>query len=93
MIPTPQSTGSTLEVGDVNGSNSVFIKNTLVKNNEIIFGSHVQSIQIYSMSGQLVKTSNVKGSAKVNVADLPKGNYIVIGTVNDRKVTERIIKD
>lgn len=93
LFPTPQSTGSTLAVGDVNGSKSVFIKNTLVKHNEIIFGSEVQSIQIFSMSGQLVKTSNVKDSAIVNVAELPKGNYIVTGTVNDRKVTGKIIKD
>lgn len=91
-IPTPQATGQTLAVGDVNGSNSVFIKNTLVRNNEIIFGSDVQNVQIYSMSGQLVKTANVKAST-INVADLPKGNYIVTATVNNRKVAERIIKN
>lgn len=92
-LPTPQATGQTLAVGDVNASNSVFIKNTLVKNNEIIFGTDVQNVQIYSMSGQLVKSSNAKGIATVNIADLPKGNYIVTGNVNDKKVSERIIKD
>lgn len=92
-FPTPQATDTTLAVGDVNATNSVFIKNTLVKNNEIIFGSNVQSIQIYSMSGQLVKAANVKGSEKVNISDLPKGNYIVTGTVNDKKISERIIKN
>jgi len=92
-IPTPQATGQTLAVGDVNASNAVFIKNTLVKNNEIIFGSDVQNVQIYSMSGQLVKSYNAKDLAKINIADLPKGNYIVTGTVNDKKVSERIIKD
>ncbi|MCD9856019.1 lamin tail domain-containing protein [Epilithonimonas sp. JDS] len=92
-FPTPQSTGQTLAVGDVNGSNSVFIKNTLVKNNEIIFGNDVQNVQIYSMSGQLVKSNNAKDLTKINIADLPKGNYIVTGTVNDKKVSERIIKD
>lgn len=92
-IPSPQSTGQTLAVGDVGSTNSVFIKNTLVKNNEIIFGSDVQNIQIYSMSGQLVKTANVKGVSKVSIADLPKGNYIVTGTVNNKKVNERILKE
>jgi len=45
------------------------------------------------MSGQLVKTVNAKGVAKVTIADLPKGNYIVTGTINSKKVTERILKD
>ena len=92
-IPSPQATGGTLAVGDVSNSKSIFIKNTLVRNNEIIFGPYVQNVQIYSMSGQLVKTANIKGTSMVTIADLPKGNYIVTGTVNSKKVTERILKD
>lgn len=92
-LPSPQATDQTLAVGDVSNSKSVFIKNTLVKNNEIVFGPEVQSIQIYSMSGQLLKSSSIKGISKVSVADLPKGNYIVTGIVNNQKVTERILKD
>lgn len=92
-LPSPQSSGSTLSVGDLNNSKSVFIKNTMVRNNEIIFGSGVQDVKIYNMSGQLVKTINVNGNTKLNIADLPKGNYIVTGTVNSTKVTERILKD
>ncbi|WDF45560.1 lamin tail domain-containing protein [Chryseobacterium sp. KACC 21268] len=91
--PSPQATDGTLAVGDVGSSKSVFIKNTLVKNNEIIFGSDVKNIQIYTMSGQLVKTTNAAGTTKVNIADLQKGNYIVTGTVNSKKVSERILKD
>jgi hypothetical protein len=92
-IPTPQGSGQTLGVGDVNGSKSSFIRNTLVKNSEIYFSSDVQDVQFFSMSGQLVKTANVKAGSKVIVADLPKGNYIVTGTVNNKKVTERILKE
>lgn len=91
-LPSPQGTGSTLAVGDVNGSNSVFIKNTLIKNNEVIFGSDVTSVQIYSMSGQLIKTANVKGATKLSIAELPKGNYIITGIVNSSKVSQRIMK-
>lgn len=93
LFPTPQSTGSTLAVGDVNGSKSVFIKNTLVKNNEIIFGSDVQDVKIYTMTGQLLKNTTVKANAALNIANLPAGNYIVTGTVNDKKVSERILKN
>lgn len=92
-LPTPQATGTTLAVGDVNGSNSVFIKNTLVKNDEMIFGPDVQDVQIYSMSGQLVKKANIKGTDRLNIADLPKGNYIVTGTMHSKKVTARVLKD
>ncbi|GGG60697.1 lamin tail domain-containing protein [Epilithonimonas arachidiradicis] len=92
-VPTPQGSGQTLAVGDVNGSKSAFIRNTLVKNNEVYFSSDVQDVQFFTMSGQLVKKANVKAGAKVNVADLPKGNYIVTGTVNNNKVTERVLKE
>jgi len=92
-FPTPQATGTVLSVGDTGNSKSVFIKNTLVRNNEIIFGSDVQDVKLYSMSGQLVKTANVKGLTKLNIADLPKGSYIITGTVNNEKVRERILKD
>lgn len=92
-FPTPQATGATLSVGDTSNSKSVFVKNTLVKNNEIIFGSDVQDIKLYSMSGQLVKTANIKGLSKLNIADLPKGSYVITGTINNQKVRERILKD
>ncbi|KFC20333.1 lamin tail domain-containing protein [Chryseobacterium sp. FH1] len=92
-FPTPQSTGTILAVDDSNSNKSVFIKNTLVKNNEIIFGSDVQDLKLFNMSGQLVKTVSLKGSSKLNISDLPKGHYIVTGNVNNKKVTERILKE
>ena len=90
--PSPQGSGQTLGVGDVNNSKMAFIRNTLVKNNELLFGTDVKDVKVYSMSGQLVKTANVKGNSTLNIADLPKGNYIVTGTVNNKNVTERILK-
>lgn len=92
-LPTPQAgTGVVLAVNEGQNSPSQFIKNTLVKNNELMFGSDVKDVKIYSMSGQLVKTANVKGSSTLNIADLPKGNYIVTGIVNNKNVTERVLK-
>lgn len=92
-LPTPQGSGQTLAVGDVNGSKSTFVRNTLVKNNEIYFSADVQDVQIFSMSGQLVKKASVKTGSKLSIADLPKGNYMITGTVNNKKVTERILKE
>lgn len=92
-FPTPQATGGTLAVGDNGSSKSLFIKNTLVKNNEIVFGSDVQNVKIYSMLGQLVKTTSVKDASRLNISELPKGTYVVTGLVNNRKVSERILKD
>jgi len=92
-LPTPQAgTGVTLAVNEGQKSQYQFIKNTLVKNNELLFGSDVKDVKIYSMSGQLVKTANVKGNSTLNIADLPKGNYIITGTVNNKNVTERVLK-
>lgn len=91
-FPSPQPSG-TLAVGDVSATNSVFIKNTLVRNNEIIFDSEVRDLKIYTMAGQLVKSAGANAIAKMNVADLPKGNYIVTGMINDRKATQKILKD
>lgn len=92
-LPSPQASGSTLGVGDAGNAKPLFIKNTLVKNNEIMFGSDVQDVKIYTMAGQLVKSANVKGALKLNIADLPKGNYIITGFINNQKVNERILKD
>ncbi|MCU7615254.1 lamin tail domain-containing protein [Chryseobacterium sp. GMJ5] len=91
--PTPQATGTVLAVSDLNKSKSSFIKNTFVKNEEIIFGSDVKEVKVYNMFGQIVKSAAVKGNASLNVAELPKGNYIVTGMVNNQPVSQKILKD
>lgn len=62
------------------------IKNSLVRNTEIIFGTDVKDLKIYSISGQLIKTSSVKTNETLNVPDLKKGNYIITVTVNNQPV-------
>lgn len=70
-----------------------FIKNTLVKNDEIVFGSDVKDIKVYTLSGAIVKTGDVKNGSTLNVAELAKGNYIVTGIVNNQPVSQKILKD
>ncbi|MFY1046939.1 lamin tail domain-containing protein [Chryseobacterium sp. GP-SGM7] len=92
-LPTPQSSG-TLAVSDVsNSKRSEFIKNSLVKTDEIIFGTDVKDVKVYTLSGQLVKTASVKSNGTVNVAELAEGNYIVTGTVNNKSVSQKILKN
>lgn len=92
-LPSPQA--ATLAVNDIqnNASRSNFIKNSLVKNNEIVFGDDVKDVKVYTLTGQLVKTSSVNANGTLNVTELEKGNYIVTGTVNNKIVSQKILKD
>ena len=89
-LASPQA--GTLAVNENNASKASFIKNSVVKN-KIMFATDVQDVKIYSITGQLVKASSVKANETLDVAELQKGTYIVTGTVNNIKVTERILKD
>ncbi|SDM36228.1 T9SS type A sorting domain-containing protein [Chryseobacterium taihuense] len=82
-----------LAVSDFNKTKSSFVKNTFIKNDEISFGSEVKDVKVYTLSGQLVKTSSVKANETLNIAELAKGNYIVTGTVNNQPVSQKILKD
>lgn len=94
-LPTPQSTSGTLAVNDLTdlSKKSMFIKNSLVKNDEIIFAAEVKDIKVYTLSGQLVKTASVKNGVSLNVAELQEGNYIVTGFVDNQPVSQKILKD
>lgn len=89
-LASPQA--GTLAVNENNASKASFIKNSVVRN-KIMFAADVQDVKIYSITGQLVKASSVKANETLDVAELQKGTYIVTGTVNNIKVTERILKD
>jgi hypothetical protein len=91
-LASPQAGTVTLAVNENNSAKNSFIKNSVVRN-KIMFAADVQDIKIYSISGQLVKTSSVKANETLDVAELQRGTYIVTGTVNNTKVTERILKD
>ncbi|WP_126652276.1 lamin tail domain-containing protein [Chryseobacterium aureum] len=70
-----------------------FVKNSFVKNNEIVFGADVKDVKVFNMFGQIVKEASVKENGTVNVAELAKGNYIVTGTVNNQPVSQKVLKD
>lgn len=94
VTPTPQnSTSGTLAVSDLAKSQGNFIRNSFVKNNEITFGTEAKDVKVYTLSGQLVKTASVKENESLSVAELAKGNYIVTGMVNNKPVSQKILKD
>ncbi|WP_415328855.1 lamin tail domain-containing protein [Chryseobacterium sp. MMS23-Vi53] len=89
------STGGTLAIADVdfNYSKFNFIKNSFVKDNEIIFGGEINNVKVFNMFGQVVKESPTKSAYNLDVKELPKGNYIVTGTIDDNPVSQKILKD
>lgn len=89
------STGGTLAISDVdfNYSKFHFIVNSFVKENEIIFGGEINDVKVYNMYGQVVKYAPTRSSYSLDVTELPKGNYIVTGTINNEPVSQKILKD
>jgi hypothetical protein len=82
--------GPSLATNEVKGSKNVFVKNTLV-DSEINFGAN-GDVKIYNVNGQVVKEAKVSADKALNVQELNKGTYIITGTVNGNKVSEKIIK-
>ncbi|ASW75954.1 T9SS C-terminal target domain-containing protein [Chryseobacterium piperi] len=90
---TISGTGEALSVSDVNSVKPNFIKNTFVKDDEIIFGAPVRDMKVYNMYGMIVKQTSVKEGETINVSELQKGSYIVTGIVNNEPVSQKILKD
>lgn len=81
---------SDLAIGEVVKSKYTLVSNTLVDAN-ISFAAD-SKVEIFTMNGQLVKTADVKKGSTLNVSNLSKGIYIVNGTVNGNKVSQKIVK-
>lgn len=90
-LPTPQSSG-TLATGETPGSKAVFIKNTMVRDHELLFGSDVKDIKIYTYDGRMIKSVEGAVNQRLNISDLPAGNYIVVGQVNGKAASQKIVK-
>ena len=84
-------TAGVLAVSDVVKANSILVKNTVV--GEAIAFAKTADIQIINTAGQVVKTAKVTEGSTLNVSSLAKGVYIVTGTVNGEKVSQKIIKN
>ena len=88
---TPKN--STLSVGDISKSKNIFLKNTMVDNTLSFQTKGNATVRVYNTNGQLVKTANVSAqNANVNVANLPKGNYVVTAELNGETVSQKILK-
>lgn len=92
-LTVTSSTASLAVIDAKNEKSGNFVKNSLIKNNEIIFGSDVKDVKIFNMFGQLVKETAVKQNEAVSIAELAEGNYIVTGTVNHQPVSQKVLKD
>ncbi|SDQ78165.1 hypothetical protein SAMN05421664_2571 [Chryseobacterium soldanellicola] len=94
-IATASPGTATLAVSDINdiGAKFNFIQNAFVKENELLFGTEVKNIKIYNTAGGIIKRTSTKNILSLDVSDLPKGNYIVIGTINNEPVSQKILKD
>lgn len=89
------SSGGTLAVSDTNNNSKKFnfIENAFVKQDELLFGTEVKNIKIYNSVGGIVKMTSSKNILSLDVSDLPEGDYLVTGTINNEPVSQKILKD
>ena len=88
---TPKN--STLSVGDTSKSKNIFLKNSMVDNTLSFQTKGNASVKVYNANGQLVKSATISAqNANVNVANLPKGNYVVTAELNGETVSQKILK-
>lgn len=80
----------TLATGEVLPSKHRLIKNSVVYS-ELIFATK-STVQIYDMTGKLVKTIDVQDDSRVDVSNFPKGTYIVRGLANGSLSSQKFIK-
>ena len=80
-----------LAVTDFSKSKFSLVKNTVV--GETLAFAKTADIQIVNAAGQVVKAAKVTEGSTLNVSSLAKGMYIVTGTVNGEKVSQKVIKN
>ncbi len=85
-----QINSSSLAVVDINKSKTALVKNTSVSDN--LFFAKTADVKIINTAGQVVKEVKATEGSSVNISSLPKGMYMVTGTVNGEAVSQKIIK-
>ena len=84
---------NTLSVGDITKTKNIFLKNTMVDNTLSFQTKGNATVRVYNTNGQLVKSATISAqNANVNVANLPKGNYVVTAELNGETVSQKILK-
>ena len=84
--------GTLIVLGTANNNvtKANLVKNTVVEN-AIVFSTKAD-VQVINMNGQVIKTASVNENTSLDASTLPKGTYIVAGTVNGKTVSQKIIK-
>ena len=84
---------STLSVNDISKTKNIFLKNTMVDNTLSFQTKGNASVKVYNANGQLVKSATISAqNANVDVASLPKGNYVVTAESSGEKISQKVIK-
>ena len=82
-----------MSCNDVLKSKNIALKNTIVDNTLSFQTKGNATVKVYNANGQLVKSADISVSnSTVDVASLPKGNYVVTSELNGEKVSQKIIK-
>lgn len=55
-------------------------------------GLHINSIQVYTLTGEVVKSQNVEGVAAIEISELPAGHYIVVLESGQQQYRSRFVK-
>lgn len=72
---------------------SGLVQNPFVKDNIIVFETEVKDVKVYDTFRQVVKKAPTKFASSLDIVELPKGTYIVTGTINNVPISQKIIKD
>ncbi|ASE62671.1 lamin tail domain-containing protein [Chryseobacterium indologenes] len=104
--PAPSPTTTTAIKRTLNGSSdnmtdfslegnakSGFVQNPFIKDGKIVFGMEVKDAKVYDTFRQVVKKSPTKFALALDITELPRGTYIVTGTINNVPISQKIIKD
>ena len=74
-------------------SKNIFLKNTIVDNSLSFHTNGTATVRVYNANGQLVKSATISSqNSNVDVASIPKGNYVVTAELNGEKVSQKVIK-
>lgn len=79
-----------LAVNDVSAQKIGLYPNPVKDQLTIKTNDKIEKVEIYSQTGQLVKTADSK---EINTSTLPKGNYILKIKTDKSTVTEKLIKN
>ncbi|AZA85030.1 nuclease [Chryseobacterium lactis] len=72
---------------------SGFVQNPFIKDGKVLFGTEVKDVKVYDTFRQVVKKSPTKLASALDITELPRGTYIVTGTINNVPISQKIIKD